>query len=65
MKDLIEVFRMNEIDSKTRAKIIIKLGNAINAEYSMNITEPLVLELVKVLDPENPICTSSHYLSIN
>jgi len=42
MKILIEVFRMTEVSSKVRANIIVKLGNAINHEYSMNLTEPLV-----------------------
>jgi hypothetical protein len=30
MKEIIEVFRMNEIDPKIRSRIIIKLGKAIN-----------------------------------
>ena len=61
MKDLIEVFRMTEIDSKVRARIIIKLGSAINHEYASNITEPLVFELVSILDSENPILKEDHY----
>lgn len=63
MKSLIEVFRMTEVSAKTRAKIIIKLGNAINHEYAANVTEPLVWELVNILDPENKILTNDHYLS--
>lgn len=62
MKELIEIFRMEEIHPKTRAKIIIKLGRAINDQFGMNITEPLVYELVLVLDKENPILTEAHYL---
>ena len=62
MQSIIEVFRMNEVDPKTRAKIIIKLGNAINAQMGMNITEALVWELVKALDPENKIVTDEFYL---
>lgn len=61
MKSLIEVFRMNEVDPKTRAKIIIQLGRAINAQYAMNITEPLVYELVKQLDPDNEIIQDEFY----
>jgi hypothetical protein len=53
MKELIEVFRMVEIEPKTRARIIIKLGRAINDKMGMNLTEPLVYELVNLLDPEN------------
>lgn len=53
ISSLIEVFKMKEISAKTRAKIIIKLGEAIDHQYGMNITPPLVYELVKELDPEN------------
>lgn len=51
MKELIDVFRMNEISVETRCKIIVQLGRAINNQHCMNITEPLVYELVKQLDP--------------
>ncbi len=61
MKELIEVFRMNEISAETRAKIIIRLGNAINHEMATNITEPIVYELVAILDPKNPILEQEHY----
>ena len=53
MKELIEVFRMNEVNIGVRCRIIIQLGHAINAEHGMNITEPLVYELVKQLDADN------------
>lgn len=62
MEALIQVFRMTEVNAQTRAKIIIRLGQAINDKMAMNITEPLVYELVKELDPENPILTDEHYL---
>lgn len=62
MKSLIEVFRMEEVSKETRAKIIIKLGRAINDQYAMNITEGLVFELVSILDPNNEILTDNHYL---
>lgn len=61
MKEIIEIFRMNEIAPKTRAKIIIKLGKAINDEMGMNISEPIVYELVSILDLENEILTDEHY----
>lgn len=64
ISSLVEVFRMEEIDKKTRAKVIIKLGIVINASFSMNITEPLVYELVKILDPKNKILTDEHYLGL-
>lgn len=53
MKEIIDVFRMNEVDPKTRAKIILRLGEIINHQYGANITELLVYELVIILDPEN------------
>lgn len=61
MKEIIDIFRMTEIDPKTRARIIIKLGRVINAQMAMNITEPVVYELVKILDPENEILKLDHY----
>lgn len=61
MKDLIDVFKMEEISKETRAKIIIKLGHAINGQYGANLTEPIVYELVKLLDPANPILEDKHY----
>lgn len=61
MKSFIEVFRMNELSVAVRCKIIIQLGHAINAEHGMNITEPLVYELVKQLDPDNKEVETEHY----
>jgi hypothetical protein len=63
MKELIEVFRMSELKVETRIKIIMKLGKAINHEHGMNITEPLVYELVKALDPENKDVEIEYYTS--
>ena len=61
---LIDIFRMNEISSKVRANLIIKLGNAMNHEMGSNITEPIVYELVLILDKNNKILTNDHYLKI-
>lgn len=55
MKDLIEVFRMDELDKKTRARVIIKLGDVINYSHGANIAEDIVYELVMILDPENEV----------
>lgn len=63
MESLIQVFRMTEIDPKVRAKVIIKLGDTINFQHAYNITEPLVYELVKILDPENAILTDQDFLN--
>lgn len=63
MKALIEVFRMTELDQKTRAKVIIKLGDAINYQFGSNITEPIVFELVSILDPENEVLKIDRYMN--
>lgn len=62
MREIIDVFRMDEIAPKIRAKIIIKLGKAINDTMGMNITEPLVYELIKILDSENDILNDEYYI---
>ena len=62
MKELIDVFRMNELSRKVRAGIIIRLRGAINNRYGMNLTEALVYELVSILDPENAILSDKHYI---
>lgn len=62
MKSLIEVFRMTEVSNKVRANIIVKLGRAINDQYAMNITTPLVAELVYQLDAEHEIFKDEMYL---
>ena len=65
MHDLIEVFRMSEVSAEVRARIIVKLGIAINHTYASNITEPLVYELVKLLDDNNPILKDEHYIKMS
>lgn len=62
MKEIIEVFRMIELSPKIRTSIIIKIGRLVNDEHGANITEPLVYELVKILEPENPILSDEHYM---
>ena len=62
IQSLTDVFMMEAINSKTRAKVIIKLGRAINDHYGSNITESLVYELVTILDPDNKILRDPHYL---
>lgn len=61
MKSLIEVFRMEELSNKTKANIIVKLGIAINVQYAMNITEPIVAELVYQLDSDHEIFKKEIY----
>jgi hypothetical protein len=64
MKELMEIFRANEIDKKTRARIIIKMGKALNHQITMNWTQPIVYELVKQLDPDNKIFEDKHFVDI-
>ena len=61
-EELIEVFRMNELSPIVRAKVIIELGRCINAQLGANITEALVFELVKILDPGNDVLMNPHYM---
>ena len=49
MQSLIDVFRMKEVEASTRIAIIEKLGDAIDRQLGMNITDDLVCELVKEL----------------
>lgn len=62
MSSLIEVARMDELSTATRARVIIRLGNAINNELCGNFTEALVFELVQMLEPTNPILTDESFL---
>jgi hypothetical protein len=62
MKSLIDVFLMQGVSGKVRANIIIQLGRAINNEYAANITEPLVYELVKQIDPGNEVLYDKDYI---
>lgn len=61
MKSIIDVFRMTEVSSKARANIIVKLGESINAQHAMNLTEPLVAELVFQLDPKHEVLSKEMY----
>lgn len=62
ISSLIEVFKMNEISPEVRADIIVKLGHAINYEFASSVTEPIVYELVKLLNPDHKILKDEHYL---
>lgn len=61
MSALIDIFRMEEISKKSRARIIIQLGIAINREFASNCTEAIVYELVSILDPSNKILLDDFY----
>lgn len=62
MKELIEIFRMDELSKENRVRLIIKMGILINNQYGGNITEAVVYELVKLLDPNNNILKDPHYM---
>ena len=59
---IIDVYKMDDLSVETRTKLIIKLGQAINATNGMNITEGLVYEIVKILDDKHPLLEDEHYL---
>jgi len=62
MKEIIDVFRMNEISAKTRANIIVRLGQVINNKYGMSLTEPLVFELINYLDSTHEILKDEQFM---
>lgn len=55
MKEIIEVFRMEEVSKEARCKIIAELGELINYKYGANLTEVLVYELIYQLCPNHQI----------
>tara|TARA_Y100000310_G_C20168686_1_gene572591 strand:+ start:124 stop:339 length:216 start_codon:yes stop_codon:yes gene_type:complete len=61
MEDIIQIFRMEELTKDVRIRIMVKLGDAINYKYASNVTEPLVVELILLLDPENEILKQTRY----
>lgn len=61
MEDLITIFKADALSIETRIRIIKQLGGVINHKYGSNVTEPLVVELVLALDPDNQIIDDKHY----
>lgn len=61
MKAIIDVFRMSEISPDKRIDVLLKLGDAINYEHAANVTEPLVYELVKILNPNHSILNDESF----
>ena len=59
---LIDVFKMDDLSIQTRVRLLKKLGIAINDQMGMNITEPIVYELVRILDKDNPLLREAHYV---
>jgi len=62
MKVLIDVFKMEEISKDARIDVLIALGIAINYEYSANVTEQVIYELVKILNPNHKILKDDSFL---
>jgi len=58
---LFDIYRASEIKPETRISLIKKMGGAINNSVGMNLTEPLVYELVLLLDANDPIKDDEHY----
>lgn len=61
ISDLFEIYRATEIHPKTRIRLLKKMGQAINYSYGANVCEPIVYELVLLLDPGDDIKTDEHY----
>lgn len=53
MKELLDIYRMTEISVEVRCRLIIQVGQLINHQYASNVTEPLVHELLMLLDPQH------------
>lgn len=64
MRELIEIFKMTEISVETRCRLIIKAGELINNQYAANATEPVVYELLMLLDPKHPRLADIYFQSL-
>jgi len=62
MKELIDVFKMDVLPGNIRARVIIKLGRAIDNEHGMSLTGPIVFELVSILDPQNELLKDEDFI---
>ena len=62
MESIIAIYRMNELSRFVRARVIIKLGKALNYQFGANWTEPVVFELVSLLEPENEILKDENFI---
>lgn len=55
IRTLFDIFREESLPVEVRIRLINRFGTAINNELASNITEPIVYELVKQLDPDHDI----------
>jgi hypothetical protein len=60
MKEIIDVFRMDELNFSTRIRTIILIGEAVNRQFSANITDELVNELVSQLGEKRTQAKAIH-----
>jgi F0F1-type ATP synthase beta subunit len=61
MQELIEIFKMENLNKENKIKIIKEIGIFINEQFKNNVSEGLVIELVLALDPENNIKDEPRY----
>lgn len=50
---LIDVYKMTEVSVEARIRLLHALGEIVNYELGTNATEPLVAELVDLLNSNN------------
>ena len=53
MKELLEIFNMDELKVETRKRLLKKMGEIINYKYAANICEPIIEELTNILESKN------------
>ena len=61
---LFEIYKYNEISVISRINLLKSFGKAINDTLGMNVTEPIIYELVKNLDANNKLLNDSHYYNL-
>ena len=53
---LIEIYKMTEVSVETRIRLLHVVGEIVNWELGTNATEPLVKELVDLLNSDTNVC---------
>lgn len=61
VRTLFDIYKENSLSFDTRISLLKSLGRAINDHYAMNLTEPIVYELVRALDPDNSLLNDPNY----
>ena len=60
MEELMNIFRMTEISVSARIRLLKKVGHLVNYQYSSNVTEPIIIELIMILDPNYDFSKDDH-----